>query len=97
MTKHLGLCYTCAEAASSSYVSDYSDRELSSPLDDSSFANLADEILRELQQSIMEIYLDKINQIITRIAETDSLLAKIVNRHVNNFEYEQILNSLPIK
>ena len=64
---------------------------------DSSFANLADEILRELQQSIMEIYLDKINQIITRIAESDPLLAKIVNRHVNNFEYEQILNSLPIK
>lgn len=98
MTKHLGLCYTCAEAASTvSSTSDYSDQDLLLPLDDSSFANLPDEILRELQQSIMEIDLDKINHIITRIGEKDSLLAKVINRYVNNFEYEYILNSLPIE
>ena len=61
MTKHLGLCYTCAEAASTaSFPSDYSQPALSF-LDDSYFINLPDEIVRELQQSIMEIYLDKIN------------------------------------
>ena len=53
MTKHLSVCYTYAEALNSHEL------ELDSQLDRSSFASLSDELLSELQQSIMSIDIEK--------------------------------------
>ena len=90
MAKHLGLCYTCAEVVSSP------EKETSlSPLDENSFATISTELLLELQQSIMEIDLNKISQITKKIAQENQLLAQKIERHINNFEYERILNLLP--
>ncbi|MBE9043109.1 ammonium transporter [Pleurocapsales cyanobacterium LEGE 10410] len=89
MTKHLGLCYTCAEAANSP-----EQQTLLSPLDGDSFASISNELLLELQQSIMEIDLEKIEQIIQKIAQENQLLAQKIERHIENFDYEYILNLL---
>ena len=88
MAKHLGLCYTCAEV----------NKEESFPpltLDDRAFEQISDELLRSLQQSILEIDLDKIENIIEQIGRENERLAQAIEQHVSNFEYEYILNSLP--
>ncbi|MEM8675247.1 MAG: ammonium transporter [Cyanobacteria bacterium P01_G01_bin.67] len=91
MTKHLGVCYTYAEACPA-----INQEPLLSPLDNSSFAFISDELLRELQQSIMEIDLDKIEQIIEQISQENKLLAQTIEQYISNFEYEHILNLLPL-
>jgi ammonium transporter, Amt family len=89
MTKHLGVCYTYAETISPT------KSELSlSQLDSNSFDSLSDELLLELQQSIMAIDLDKIEQILEKISEENQLLAQTINQYVSNFEYEHILQLL---
>ncbi|BAZ43829.1 ammonium transporter [Chondrocystis sp. NIES-4102] len=89
MTKHLGVCYTYAEE-----VSPTNSENTLSQLDRNSFAAISDELLLELQQSIMAIDLDQIEAIIEKIAEKNELLAQTINQHINNFEYEYILQSL---
>ena len=89
MAKHLGLCYTCAEV----------NKEESHPqltLDDRAFESISDELLRSLQQSILEIDLDEIEQIVEQIGRENKLLAQTIEQHISNFEYEHILNSLPL-
>ena len=88
MTKHLGVCYTYAE------VTDSPKQDSLLPLDDSSFSSISDKLLLELQQSLMEIDLDKITQITQKIAHENQLVARKIERHINNFEYEHILNLL---
>jgi ammonium transporter, Amt family len=89
MTKHLGVCYTYSEAVS------LTNSELRlSQLDSNSFDTLSDELLFELQQSIMAIDLDKIEQILEKISEENQLLAQTINQYVSNFEYEHILQLL---
>ena len=90
MAKHLGLCYTCAEVDA--------DRMLSPrvTLDNRAFEQISDELLRSLQQSIVEIDLDKIEEIIEQIGLENELLAQTIEQHIHNFEYEHILNSLPL-
>lgn len=90
MTKHLGVCYTYAEAMPST-----EPETLFSTLDHDSFDAISDELLQELQQSIMEIDPDKIEQIIDKIAQENKLLAETVDEYISNFEYEHILNLLP--
>ena len=90
MTKHLGVCYTYAEAVSPSKA----ETQLSQ-LDINSFNTLSNELLLELEQSIMAIDLDKINHIIEKISQENQLLATKINQHINNFEYEYILKLLP--
>ena len=87
MAKHLGLCYTCAEvdAEETSYLT----------LDDRAFEEISDELLRSLQQSVLEIDLDKIEKIVEQIGRENELLARTIEQHISNFEYEHILNSLP--
>lgn len=87
MTKHLGVCYTYAEVA-------VSQETLLLPLDDNSFASISEELLLELQQSIMEIDLDKISQITQKIARENKLIARKIEQHIDNFEYEHILSLL---
>lgn len=95
MTKHLGLCYT-SETMSPELTSSDADCEPDSvPLNSHSFANISDDLLCELQQSIAEIDLDRIGHIIQQIAEENRQLAQAIERHINNFEYERILNLLP--
>ena len=89
MAKHLGLCYTCAEV----------NREESLPqlaLDNRAFEEISDELLRSLQQSILEIDLDEIEKIVEQIGRENELLAQTIEQHISNFEYEHILNSLPL-
>lgn len=90
MTKHLGVCYTYAKAISTPE----SEPQLSQ-LDINSFSTLSNELLLELQQSIMAIDLDKIDQIIEKIGQENKLLATTINQHISNFEYEYILKLLP--
>lgn len=90
MTKHLGVCYTYAEANSPTVPP-----ALVLQLDSSSFAAISDDLVKELQQSIMAIDLDKIKQIIHKISQENQLLAQTINQHLDNFEYEHILKSLP--
>ncbi len=90
MTKHLGVCYTYAE-----------EKAVEEPLslltlDRDAFANLSDELLSGLQQSIEEIDLDKIGQVIEQIGKKNELLAQTIEQHISNFEYEYILNLLPL-
>ena len=90
MAKHLGVCYTCAEADTS---------VISSPiptLDLEAFESLSDELLRSLKQSILEIDLDKIERVVAQIERENSQLARAIEHHISNFEYEQILNSLSL-
>ena len=89
MTKHLGVCYTYAESQPTALSSSIPQ------LNDSSFANLSDDLLLELQQSIMAIDLDKISQIIEYIRQENRLLAQGIEQHINNFEYERILKIIP--
>jgi Amt family ammonium transporter len=89
MTKHLGVCYTYSEA-----ISPTNSEFRLSQLDSNSFATLSEELLLELQQSIMAIDLDKIEQIIEKISEENQLLAQTINQYVSNFEYEHILQLL---
>jgi ammonium transporter, Amt family len=89
MTKHLGVCYTYSEA-----ISPINSEFRLSQLDSDSFDALSDELLLELQQSIMAIDLDKIEQIIEKISEENQLLAQTINQYVSNFEYEHILQLL---
>ncbi len=91
MAKHLGVCYTCAEE---NLILE-SQLPLSA-LDRDSFTTIADELVLELQQSIMEIDLDKIEQIIEKISQENELLAQMIEQHISNFEYEHILNILPL-
>ena len=42
----------------------------------------------------MAIDLEKINQTIGKIADKNQLLAQAINQHIDNFEYEHILNLL---
>lgn len=92
MTKHLGVCYTYAELDNPTEEPSV----LLSPLDNDSFASLSDELLLELQQSIMAIDLDKIRQIVNKISQEDRLLARAIEQHINNFEYDRILKLLPL-
>ena len=90
MAKHLGVCYTCAET---------NVKAASTPLptlDVGAFEELSDELLRSLQQSIMEIDLDKIEEIVAQIEQENTQLARAIEHRISNFEYEQILNSLPL-
>jgi ammonium transporter, Amt family len=90
MTKHLGVCYTYAEEKAS-------EKPLSLlTLDHDAFANLSDDLLEGLQQSIEEIDLDKIEQVIEQIGQKNELLAQTIEQHISNFEYEYILNLLPL-
>lgn len=91
MTKHLGVCYTYAEACPVKEV----EPSIAS-LDHNSFASISQELLQELQQSIMEIDLDKIERIIEQIGQQNQLLAQTITHHISNFEYEQILDFLPL-
>lgn len=89
MTKHLGVCYTYAE-------DDAVESLLSSlNLTDQAFEEISEELLRLLKQSIMEIDLDKIEQITQQIGQENELLAQAIEQHISNFEYEHILNLLP--
>jgi ammonium transporter, Amt family len=88
MTKHLGVCYTYAETAVDSPLPLLT-------LDDHAFEEISHELLLELQQSIREIDLAKIEQITQQIAQENELLAQAIERHISNFEYEHILNLLP--
>lgn len=104
MTKHLGLCYTCADKASSPVTAltqdvkaKGEDRALkrSPALNSDSFNSISQESLLELRQSIMEVNLDKIGQIIEQIAAQNHQLAQKIEQHIDNFEYEHLLNLLP--
>jgi CheY-like chemotaxis protein len=88
MTKHLGVCYTYAE--------DNAVQSLLSPLNltDQAFEEISEELLRSLKQSIMEIDLDKIEQITQQIGQENELLAQVIEQYISNFEYEHILNLL---
>ncbi len=44
----------------------------------------------------MEIDLDKIEQIVAKISQENELLAQMIGQHLSNFEYEHILNILPL-
>ena len=90
MTKHLGVCYTWSDADSSRQV-----EAVRSRLELNSFDNLSDELLTELKQSIMAIDLEQIQQITDKIAAENQNLAHTIDRYIENFEYEQILNLLP--
>jgi len=43
----------------------------------------------------MAIDLEQISKIIEQIGQENKQLAKIINRHIENFEYEYILQMLP--
>ena len=88
MTKHLGLCYT--------YAGNTVDLPLPPPtLNDQAFEKISNQLLLELQQSIMAIDLAKIEQITQQIAQENELLAQAIEQHISNFEYEHVLNLLP--
>ncbi len=91
MTKHLGVCYTYAE----SNHQEKSEKFLLKQLDSKALSVLSDELLIALKQSIMAIDLEQISKIIEQIAQENKQLAKIINRHIDNFEYEHILRVLP--
>ena len=96
MTKHLGLCYTSETSPErDSPAIANSEPDSVPPLDSHSFADISHDLLCELQQSIAEIDLERIEQIIQQIAEENRQLAQAIERHINNFEYERILNLLP--
>lgn len=91
MAKHLGVCYTCAEENSGE------QQPLPSfTLDNSAFEQISDQLLLELEQSIMEIDLDKIDKILQQIRQENELLAQAIEQHISNFEYEHILNLLSL-
>ena len=70
MTKHFGVCYTYAEA-----ITPQEKAALLSPLEHNSLATISDKLLANyLQQSIMEINLDKIEQTIDNISHKNELL-----------------------
>ena len=89
MAKHLGLCYTCAEENTGE------SRVTPTTLDNDAFEEISNELLQELQQSIMEVDLDKIEQAIAKIARENKLIAQAIEQSVSNFEYERILDLLP--
>jgi len=107
MTKHLGVCYTCAEGnIAESLLSPLTAEGGNSQalalkarervaLNNQAFEEISQELLRSLQKSIMEIDLDKIEQITQQIGQENELLAQAIERHISNFEYEHILNLLP--
>ncbi|MEY2858585.1 MAG: ammonium transporter [Cyanobacteriota bacterium] len=107
MTKHLGVCYTCAEGnIAESLLSPLTAEGGHSQalalkarervtLNDQAFEEISQELLRSLKQSIMEIDLDKIEQITQQIGQENELLAQAIEQHISNFEYEHILNLLP--
>lgn len=89
MAKHLEVCYTCAEENSL-------ELQPWSTLERDFFTTIADELILELQQSIIEIDLDKIEQIVEKIGQENKLLAQMIEQHISNFEYKHILNILPL-
>ena len=98
MAKHLELCYTCEAMPSkraSASENTPSTPDLMFTLDNNSFTNISEDLLLELQRSILEINLDKIEQIVRQIAQHNQQLAEAIDGHISNFEYEYILNLLP--
>ena len=65
-------------------------------LNNDSFAALSNELLTELRQSIVAIDLDKIGEIVDRISQDNQALAQIIERHISNFEYENILKLIGV-
>ncbi|MEL6578139.1 MAG: ammonium transporter, partial [Cyanobacteria bacterium J06621_12] len=79
MAKHLGVCYTCAEANTA---------ELSlipQVLNNNDLEKISDELLQLLQQSIKEIDLDKIEQAISSIKQENASVALAIEQHISNF------------
>lgn len=91
MTKHLGVCYTYAEER----AADEPELPLLA-LEHNDLATIPSELLAELEQSIMEINLDKIEQVVEKIGQQNELLAQTIEQHISNFEYEHILNLLSL-
>ena len=88
MTKHLGVCYTYAEENSVPSIVTHTT------LDNDAFERISDELLQELQQSIMEVDLDKIERVVAKIAQENESLARTIEQSISNFEYEHILDLL---
>ena len=88
MAKHLGLCYTCAEENTGESI------VTPTALDNDAFEKISNELLQELQQSIMEVDLDKIERAIAKIARENKSIAQAIEQSVSNFEYEHILDLL---
>ena len=90
MTKHLGVCYTWSDIGNNDRL-----EPVRSHLDRDSFANLSNELLLELEHSVLAIDLDRIQQIVAAIEVENQSLAQTINQYIDNFEYEQILTLLP--
>ncbi|MEL6500230.1 MAG: ammonium transporter [Cyanobacteria bacterium J06623_1] len=89
MAKHLGVCYTCAEADTAELT------VVAQAIDNYDLERISEDLLRSLQQSIMEIDLDKIERAINNIKQENASVAQAIEQHIGNFEYEYILNLLP--
>ncbi|MEO1692104.1 MAG: response regulator, partial [Cyanobacteria bacterium J06631_6] len=89
MAKHLGVCYTCAEADTAELS------VVAQAIDNYDLERISEDLLRSLQQSIMEIDLDKIERAINNIKQENASVAQAIEQHIGNFEYEYILNLLP--
>ncbi|MEL6493852.1 MAG: ammonium transporter [Cyanobacteria bacterium J06623_7] len=91
MAKHLGLCYTCAE----DNLPQFTPTSSSVTLDNNALEKISAELLHELQQSILEVDLDKIEEAIDKIARSDREIARALAQSISNFDYEYILDLLP--
>ena len=87
MQNHLGVSYVYANSIDEQKPSTASFLELNND----SFLAISDDLLAQLYKSIMAIDLDKIGEVVNQISQENKLLAQAINQHIDNFEYERIL------
>jgi len=85
MTRQLGVHFVHQQVA-------HADAD--SPLSHSSLAKLAETVRHELIDGLVLGNTDQLAQLILRIEQQDAALAKVLARHVANFNYMVILNAL---
>ena len=90
LTKHLGVEYVYAKSTEQQQ----SSNDVLPQLDSQTLTEISEDLLSALEKSILEIDLDEIESIIEQISKENDLLAKTIKGHINNFEYEYILNAI---
>ena len=85
LARHLGVRYTYETAVT---------QTAPGPLSPEAFASLPLELRKELAGAIISLDIDRIAAIITRIAEQNEELGRVLSQHAEQFAYPPILDAL---
>jgi signal transduction histidine kinase/DNA-binding response OmpR family regulator len=90
MHKHIGVRYIYEEK----YVNTHSQSQENENIQSEALQKLPQTLLADLQQAILNVDLDLINSIVEQIYCSNRELAAVINSHIAEFKYNQILDAI---